>query len=395
MTSTTSAPPIVAREHSHGAGTPATTRAAQLRSFNVADFPIVKGREEEWRFTPLRQLHGLTGDGFAVATAGIRHDYDELPSGVTVSQVTKDDARVGSVLVPFDRPSAQAHSQVSTALVLSVAANAVVEEPVTLRVQGQGADGVSFGHTIIEIGESAQATIVLEHVGSTALADNVEIRVGANAGLKLISIADWSDDAVQLQHQAAKLERDARLTHIAVSLGGAVVRQHTSVAFADRGAEVQAYGVYFANAGQHLEHRLFVDHAVPDCRSHVTYRGALQGEDAHTVWVGDVLIRAEATGTDTYEINRNLVLTDGARADSVPNLEIETGEIIGAGHASTTGRFDDEQLFYLQSRGIPADEARRLVVRGFFAELTAKIGVPQVQERLSDAIDQRLAKAGA
>ena len=100
------------------------------------------------------------------------------------------------------------------------------------------------------------------------------------------------------------------------------------------------------------------------------------------MWVGDVLIRAAAEGTDTYELNRNLVLSDGARADSVPNLEIETGLIEGAGHASATGRFDDEQLFYLRARGIPEDDARRLVVRGFFAELIHEIGVPAVEERL-------------
>jgi Fe-S cluster assembly protein SufD len=227
------------------------------------------------------------------------------------------------------------------------------------------------------------------------LADNVELSVGANARLTLVSIADWSGDSVQLQHQKARLGRDSRLTHVAVSLGGDLVRQHTSFEFTDRGGEVDAYGIYFADAGQHLEHRLFADHAVPDCRSNVVYRGALQGRDAHTVWVGDVLIRATATGTDTYEINRNLILTDGARADSIPNLEIETGEVAGAGHASATGRFDDEQLFYLQSRGISAEEARRLVVRGFFAELLAKIGVPEVTDRLSASIEARLSKAGA
>jgi len=134
---------------------------------------------------------------------------------------------------------------------------------------------------------------------------------------------------------------------------------------------------------------------VPDCRSNVGYRGALQGESAHTVWVGDVLIQNQATGTDTYEINRNLVLTDGARADSVPNLEIETGEVIGAGHASATGRFDDEQLFYLMSRGIPQTEARKLVVRGFFAELLDKIPLDELRERLNAAIEARLTKAGA
>jgi Fe-S cluster assembly protein SufD len=104
-----------------------------------------------------------------------------------------------------------------------------------------------------------------------------------------------------------------------------------------------------------------------------------------------VLIRAEAEGIDTYELNRNLILSDGARADSVPNLEIETGEIAGAGHASSTGRFDDEQLFYLMSRGVSEEQARRLVVRGFFADIIAKIGVPEVVGTLMEAIEQELA----
>jgi len=185
------------------------------------------------------------------------------------------------------------------------------------------------------------------------------------------------------------------VTHVQVAIGGDLVRQYTSVDYTDRGGQAELYGLYFADTNQHLEHRLLVDHAVPDCRSYVAYRGALQGQDAHTVWVGDVLIRSAATGTDTYEVNRNLVLTDGARADSIPNLEIETGEVVGAGHASATGRFDDEQLFYLMARGIPEREARRLVVRGFFAELLAKIPAHELRERLGAAIEDRLAAAGA
>jgi Fe-S cluster assembly protein SufD len=184
--------------------------------------------------------------------------------------------------------------------------------------------------------------------------------------------------------------RDAKFKSIVVTFGGDVVRIAPEATFTEPGGEVEMLGLYFADAGQHLEHRLFVDHAVPHCRSNVVYKGALQGEDAHTVWIGDVLIRAEAEGTDTYELNRNLVLTDGARADSVPNLEIETGEIVGAGHASATGRFDDEALFYLQSRGIPADEARRLVVRGFFADVINQIGIPDVQDRLIARVEAEL-----
>jgi Fe-S cluster assembly protein SufD len=153
--------------------------------------------------------------------------------------------------------------------------------------------------------------------------------------------------------------------------------------------------VYFADAGQHLEHRLFVDHAQPNCRSRVDYKGALQGEAAHTVWIGDVLIRPEATGTDTYERNRNLLLTDGARADSVPNLEILTGEVVGAGHASASGRLEDHHLFYLMARGIPMEEARRLVIRGFFGQLIAKIAVPELRDRITGAIEAELAAGAA
>ncbi|MEY4321701.1 MAG: hypothetical protein RL167_429, partial [Actinomycetota bacterium] len=134
-------------------------------------------------------------------------------------------------------------------------------------------------------------------------------------------------------------------------------------------------------------------HAVPNCKSDVKYKGALQGDKAHTVWVGDVLIRMAAEGTQTYELNRNLLLTDGARADSVPNLEIETGKIEGAGHASASGRFDDEQLFYLQARGIDEIEARRLVVRGFLNEIIQQIGVEEIQTRLTAAIEAELERS--
>ena len=163
-----------------------------------------------------------------------------------------------------------------------------------------------------------------------------------------------------------------RSRRVVVTLGGDLVRLTPTVRYAGPGGDAELLGLYFADAGQHLEHRLFVDHDAPQLpQPGRPTRARCRASDAHAVWIGDVLIRAAAEGTDTYELNRNLVLTDGARADSVPNLEIETGEIVGAGHASATGRFDDEQLFYLMARGIPDDEARRLVVRGFFAEMVA------------------------
>ena len=186
--------------------------------------------------------------------------------------------------------------------------------------------------------------------------------------------------------------RDATFKHAAISFGGDVVRMDANAAYAGPGGSAELLGLYFADAGQHIEHRLFADHTAPRTRSHVVYKGALQGEKAQTVWVGNVLIRKVAEGIETFEENRNLVLTDGCQADSIPNLEIETGEIEGAGHASATGRFDDEQLFYLRSRGIDEKEARRLVVHGFFNDLIRKIGVPAIEEKLVATVEAELAK---
>jgi len=376
------------------AETPPKTKSQALRSFDVADFPALHGREEDWRFTPLKRLRGLaTLDGGPSTAVGYEHG--DLPGGVTLSTVERSDKRVGSALTPFDRISALAFGQTERALLLSIARSAVVTDPVTVRLVGKGTAEPAYGHSVLEIGELAEAKVVLEHTGSATLADNVEVLVGDGARLVLVTVADWAPDAVQAQHLRFRIGRDAKVRHVQVALGGDLVRQYTSVDYTGRGGEAELYGLYFADAGQHLEHRLFVDHSVPDCRSYVAYRGALQGEHAHTVWVGDVLIRTEATGTDTYEVNRNLILTDGARADSIPNLEIETGEVVGAGHASATGRFDDEQLFYLMSRGIGETEARKLVVRGFFAELLGKIPVEELRERLGAAVESRLAAVGA
>lgn len=365
-------------------------RPERVESDAVDAFAKVTGREEEWRFTPLRRLAGLH-DGTFVSGGRVVRTL-QAPDGVTGREIGLDDPRVGAVLTPFDRISAQARTSATSAYAVEIPADVVLAEPVRLTVTGQGGRAAAFGHTLVDVGRHAEATLVLDHRGTVTYADNVEVMVGDNASLRLVTIQDWEGDTVHAQHQAIRLGRDARVRHVTVTLGGSVVRQFTSVRYADRGGDAELLGVYFADAGQHLEHRLVADHTVPDCRSRVEYRGALQGDDAHAVWVGDVVIRAAATGTDTYELNRNLILTDGARADSIPNLEIETGEVVGAGHASATGRFDDEQLFYLMSRGIPAAEARRLVVRAFFAALLQRIGDAEVSDPLMAAIETRLAK---
>ena len=372
-------------------------KGEQFSSFDVNAFEVPGGRDELWRFTPLKRLRGLH-DGGATKSGQARITVSEQ-AGVTTEIVERGDERLGEAGVPADRVAAQAFSAFDTATVVTIARGAHTQMPVEITVDGPGTGRVAYGHLQVRVEETAEAVVVVDLRGSGTYADNVELVVGDAARLTVVWIADWADDMVHLSAQHARLGRDAVLRHIAVTLGGEVVRMSATVRYDAPGGDAELLGLYFADAGQHQESRLLVDHSQPNCRSNVLYKGALQGDptsskpDAHTVWVGDVLIRAEALGTDTFEVNRNLVLTDGARADSVPNLEIETGEILGAGHASATGRFDDEQLFYLQARGIPEEQARRLVVRGFFGEIISKIAVPAIRDRLTDAIEHELALA--
>ncbi|MER5578588.1 Fe-S cluster assembly protein SufD [Streptomyces massasporeus] len=368
------------------------TRMSAPPSFDVADFPVPHGREEEWRFTPLERLRGLH-DGTAVANGnGVKVDV-QAPEGVTVEAVGRDDARLGKAGTPVDRVAAQAYSAFEKAGVVSVPKETVLTEPIRISVHGEG--GTAFGHQVIELGAFAEAVVVIDHTGDAVLAANVEYLLGDGAKLTVVSVQDWDEKAVHVAQHNALVGRDASFKSVVVTFGGDVVRLHPRVQYAGPGGEAELFGLYFTDQGQHQEHRLLVDHNVPHCKSNVVYKGALQGEDAHAVWIGDVLIEAKAEGTDTYEMNRNLVLTDGARVDSVPNLEIETGEIVGAGHASATGRFDDEQLFYLMARGIQEQDARRLVVRGFFAELVQQIGLPDIEERLIAKIEEELEAAVA
>ncbi|MER0100803.1 Fe-S cluster assembly protein SufD [Corynebacterium sp. KPL2734] len=372
------------------------TKGDVFTSTNVEDFPVPHGRDEVWRFVSLRKLRGLHNGEFAQAVAQ-DVKVSEHP-GVSAETVSRDDERLGRVGKPSDRVAAQAWTSMPGGQVVTVDPEVQVEDPITITYTGKGEDVTSFGATSIEVGHHAEATVVLKYVGSGTHADNVEFILGDGAHLTVIVDVDWENDAVHLSNQVAQVGRDAVLRHNSAIFGGEVVRIVPRVNFTAPGGDAELLGVYFADSGQYFENRMLVDHSVPNCRSNVLYKGALQGEkknEARTCWVGDVLIRSNAQGTDTYETNNNLILTDGARADAIPNLEIETGEITGAGHAATVGRFDDIELFYLMSRGIPEAEARRLIIRGFFNEVIHRIPVQSLSEELENRISEELEKISA
>ena len=372
-------------EHSHGAGVPLQIRSDRKRSSAVSDFPAITQQQDLWRYLQADQLKGLDADVLAEYSAQVTFSG---PEGVTFEWVLSSATPIGSVGLPEDRVSAAGYTNASKTLLVKISDEVVADE-IKITVKGDSTSASAL-HIFVAAGKFSKSTLVLEHIGLGVLSENIEIDLADEAKLNFVSLQNWDEGSAHVSAHFAKLSRNSYLKHTVASFGGDLVRVTPTATFTGPGAEVELNGVYFAEAGQHLENRPFVDHAAPNCKSRVTYKGALQGEKAHTVWIGDVLIRAVAEGTDTYELNRNLLLTDGTRADSVPNLEIETGQIEGAGHASASGRFDDEHLFYLQARGITPDEARRLVVLGFLVEVIQKTGIPSLIESLTGLLEEKL-----
>ena len=354
--------------------------APRLTSPDPDVFAIPTGREVEWRFAPLdvfgRFFHPIEGAGSVVA------------GGESEFVRNVDIADLRSSWLPSDRPMAIARSLVQQAVVIDIPRGQVLVDPVTVKLIGSTA--AAYQHVEVNVGAFSEAVIVIDHDLDRDICGAIVVNVGDGAKLTMLSVVAGDTLAVHISHWHTSIGRDATFIGCAVTTGGSAVRISPSVSYGAPGGSAELLGVFLADADQYLEHRIFVEHEQPHCTSRVTYKGALAGPGAHTVWVGDVLVRRGATGTDTYEMNRNLLLNEGPRADSVPNLELETGDIVGAGHASATGRFDDEQLFYLQSRGIPEQQARQLVVRGFFAEVLGRLDQRDLRDSMMEIISRRL-----
>jgi Fe-S cluster assembly protein SufD len=371
---------------------PVQTRSERPHSFDPTDFGAPTGREVNWKHTPVAKLAALfevaaENDGVSYSfSAGEQYLAAGLPAG---------SAPRGEVFLAEDVTAAVAWQGATEALHIRIPREEEVAEPILLDITGAGAERRADAHIVIEALEHSSATVVLKHTGAAQYAQNVEIIARNGSKLTVVSLQQWQDDAIHAAAHQARVGADATLKHFVISFGGGLVRVNPNVELAGNGSEGYLYGLSYADAGQHLESQVYLHHKGAHTTGDVLYKGALQGEGAHSVWIGDVLIGKDATGTDSYEANRNLVLTEGARADSIPNLEIETGDILGAGHASATGRFDDEQLFYLQARGITEEEARRLVVLGFLSDIVQRLGIPALETELLSAIETELAEVDA
>ncbi|NLT26900.1 MAG: Fe-S cluster assembly protein SufD [Microbacteriaceae bacterium] len=369
---------------------PVQTRSDRPKSFEPADFATPTSRQVDFKYSPVDKLAPLFVDEPGEDT--VEYEID-APEGVLRAPLAPGEAPRGTALVPEDLPSAIASKHCAQALHLVIPKETELDAPIRVRITGESAEHRDLAHIVIRAERHSSATVILEHTGSATYAQNVEILLDDESSLKVIALHEWEDDTVHNGTHVARVGRDASLEHTLITFGGAVVRVNPTVHLEGNGAEGEARGLYFADSGQHFEHNVFVHHDGERTRTDVNYKGALQGDGARTVWVGDVLIGPGAVGTDSYEQNRNLILSGGARADSVPNLEIECGEIEGAGHASATGRFDEEQLFYLMARGLDERQARRLVVHGFLNEIVQKIGDEQLVERVNATLEEELERA--
>lgn len=378
-----------------------------VRSFNVEDFAIPTRKQEDWRYTPVERIseffecfepaNSLQVKLEGVGGAALDDSYVGSEGSVSLQVKTQNEAP-HTEMKPSDRAAAVAWNAAKQAHVLHVSGE--IKKPIVLQINGNLANSANENaaqsldalHLVIEADSRANADIIIEHTGCAKLAEGVEIILGKHAHVSTTFIQEWDSGSKHVGNQRIHVGEGASLRHTMVTLGGDVVRIRMDQDFGGEQGDLNMLGMYFVDPGEHVEHRTMVVHNYPECKSRVVYKGALEGKGAHSTWVGNALIKPEAPGTDSYELNRNLVLTPGAIADSEPNLEIENGNIIGAGHASSVGRFDDEELFYLQSRGISEIEARKLVVRGFFNELIEEIGVPEIVDHLMKAIERRLAR---
>ena len=336
-----------------------------------------------------------------IASVGLRPSVVE--QGVSVGPLSGlDDGAdlLGSVAGPVDPFVNLGTAFLDDAVVVRVPRGVVVEHPILVLhvVDADAAGAALFPRLVVQAAESSQVT-VLEHLSSPAgtaalVAPVVELDVADNAHLGYLSIQELGREAWQVGYQASRVGRDATLTSSIVALGGSYARMRTDSELAGRGGTGNLLAAYFGDGTQMHDFRTLQDHSAPRTTSRLLFKGAVQDE-SHAVYSGLIRVRKGAAGTDAAQTNRNLVLAAGARADSVPNLEIEENDV-RCTHASAVGPVDEDQRYYLEARGVPPRVAERLIVLGFFDDVIAHrhAPVPALRPLLRAAVAAKLG-AGA
>ncbi|WKZ38189.1 MAG: Fe-S cluster assembly protein SufD [Anaerolineales bacterium] len=384
-------------------------RRTDLRLLPADDFKLPKdGAFEDLPVVPEELLKPLTGEQhggqITLLPGGSKIQLDKAlaKKGVVFTDfrtAEKDHAHllaklIGQIVKPHDGKFAALASALSeNGVLLYVPKNVQVDYPLHSVLWGPGSDLAHFSHLIVYVEDGASVTYVHEaaspnETGHAMHAGVVEIYVGRDANLRFVELQSWGRHVWNFSHERARVERGGNLDWIFGAVGSRLTKNFSDLDLAGEGAQGRMSGFYFTDGTQHLDHDTQQNHLAPHCTSDLLFKGALKGR-SRSVWQGMIYVAPGAQKTDGYQANRNLVLDDQARADSIPGLEILADDV-RCTHGATVGKLEMEPLFYLKSRGIPQREAEQLVVEGFFDPIMQRIPFEGVRERFQQAIQDKL-----
>jgi Fe-S cluster assembly protein SufD len=415
-----------------GKGIVSSYRAAAWSAFKKHSLPVTT--EEAWRRTDIHKLptdqfkfaedEAFTdlppvredllrplvanqhGGQIVLSPGGVHIELDEKLSekGVIFTDLLTAEEKHPELLekmlgktvnVEEGKFSAMAGAFARNGVVLYVPKGVMVEEPLHSVLWGPGADIAHVSHILVLVDEGASVTYVHEAASPDETGTNsmhagiVEIQVMQNASMKFVELQSWGEHVWNFSHERARVERSGNLDWIFGAIGSRLTKNFTELDLAGEGAQGRMSGFYFTDDSQHLDHDTQQNHLAPRTNSDLLFKGALKGK-SRSVWQGMIYVAPGAQQTDGYQANRNLVLSDQARADSIPGLEILADDV-RCTHGATVGKLEEEPLFYLKSRGIPQAEAEKIVVEGFFDPIFQRIPFEGVRDRFQQYIADKMA----
>jgi Fe-S cluster assembly protein SufD len=379
---------------------------SEIRGFRINKFsPNIEENVSIPETTAVRLLKGVNAAGSLRSINGIVTHEELDPTfsekGVIVGSLSRCarehtqlvQTHLNSLVSPkTDRFSALQSAMWTDGYFIYVPRNVVVDRPIHIHA-AMGDGSVDMSHTLIILEEGAEATVLFECASPSESASGfhcgaVELVQKGNSHLRFVSLQDWGQNVWQFAHQRASVGRDATIQWTVAAMGARFAQVDQRVALVEPGARSQVNGVMFTRDRQHLVFNTLQHHIAPHCTSDFLYKTVLQ-DRSRTVWRGMIKVNEGAQKTDGYQRNDNLMLSDSARSDSIPGLEINADDV-RCTHGSTSGRVDEELIFYAQSRGFTRAEAVRMIVTGFFQQIFDRITIESVREALSDAIARQV-----
>ena len=391
-------------------------RAASAAQFAEAEAP--SNTEEVWRYSRIDSidLHSYTAEAAAATDATV----DPMPidgasamvvirNGAITSLDTTDALGKATVQRISEHPDGEAllnnlrgeaadaiahlhDANVGDAIVIDVPRGAHIEAPVVIDIYSDADGGLTCPHTIVRAANGSSINVFERRRSGDAdqiVIPVVELDAAPDARIGYLVAQQLGPNTNAFEHHASNVEQQANVTSGVAAFGGAYARTRADIKMAGRGANGDLLSAYFGDGDQMLDFRTFQDHDAPDTTSRLLFKGAVTG-NAKSVYSGLITVSEDAPGTNAFQTNRNLKLSDGAWAYSVPNLEIEQNQV-ACSHASTVGEIDEDQRFYLESRGVPTTSAEQLLVSGFFGEVIAMFPIDAVKIELQEEIDAALA----